>query len=597
MTHRHPSVRAFAFCALLIVASLVVAACGSSSSSSGNSKNGNSANVAASSLGTTIFGAVPPKGTPVSGGTITQGQLTGQTPTEVFPLANSSTVTTGTISFNSEMYMPLYSGPIGAQPKIYYPMSAAAGPPVPSNGDKTYTIHLKSGLKWSDGQPLTAKDVLFSIAILKAAVKESPANWGQYVPGQFPTSVVSDSAPNATTIVLHLNKAYNPGYFLNNQLQDTNDGVYPLPSTAWNVNSAGGQHLTNWSDPAVAKKIYDYLNKLGGRSRSSPTRCGRSSMARSRWVSLQHHQQLLRADAEPEVRRLAEAEGHADPDVNTYTSFTAELNAVKSGSLDVMVGFDPSQIPQIPSLKCDGILRLRWSRSGAGSVASFNFKNTTNHFDKVIAQLYVRQALAVSDQPAGDHQGRLQGRGGARLRPGAVGAVVAVLADERDQRRRTRTTRRRRLSLLKAHGWKVVPNGTDDLRKPGTANERVRRRHPEGHADQVRLGQPARVGLQRPARSSPRRSPRRPSRRRHQHHAADQDVQLPDLQLQQREPGRSEVRQRLGRQQLRRHLHRLLPDRRTASGTRRRGSQHRRYSDPTATKLMQESVFGRTRAP
>ena len=161
MTRWNPFVRAFAVSALLIVTALAVAACGSSSSNSSNSKNGNSSNVAASSLGTTIFGRSARRDGPSQGGTLSQGQLTGQTPTEIFPLANSSTITTGTISFNTEMYMPLYSGPEGAKPVIYYPMSAAAGPPVPSDGGKTYTIHLKPGLKWSNGQPLQAKDFLF----------------------------------------------------------------------------------------------------------------------------------------------------------------------------------------------------------------------------------------------------------------------------------------------------------------------------------------------------------------------------------------------------------------------------------------------------
>ena len=45
---------------------------------------------------------------------------------------------------------------------------------------------------------------------------------------------------------MHLTQAYNPGFFLNNQLQDTNN-VYPLPSTDWNVAAAGGPHLTNWT--------------------------------------------------------------------------------------------------------------------------------------------------------------------------------------------------------------------------------------------------------------------------------------------------------------------------------------------------------------
>ena len=61
-----------------------------------------------------------------------------------------------------------------------------ANPPVYSNGNKTVTITMKSNYKWSNGQPITANDLLFNIDLIKAAIKASPANWAGYVPGQFP---------------------------------------------------------------------------------------------------------------------------------------------------------------------------------------------------------------------------------------------------------------------------------------------------------------------------------------------------------------------------------------------------------------------------
>ena len=36
-----------------------------------------------------------------------------------------------------------------------------ANDPTWSNGNKTVTFTLKSNYKWSDGQPITSKDVLF----------------------------------------------------------------------------------------------------------------------------------------------------------------------------------------------------------------------------------------------------------------------------------------------------------------------------------------------------------------------------------------------------------------------------------------------------
>ncbi len=335
--------------------------------------------------------------------------------------------------------MPLYGGPTGAQPKYQPGLSAAAGPPKALNGGKEYKITLKSGLKWSNGTPITGNDVVFDIDLLKAAVKESAANWGQYTTGQFPVSVTSATA-KGNTVTIKLNKAYNPGYFLNNQLQDTNYGVYPLPSKVWNVTSAGGKHVNNWSDPKVAKQIYDYLNKLGGqvaqfsnalwKTSDGPFTLGSYNTTNNSFV------------LKPNPKYGGSPKPKNEVDVNTYTSFTAELNAVKSGGLGVMLGFDPSQIPQMSSLKSDGILAY-----GGPSLGLVRRRAQLQEHHRPHGQgdrAAVRPSGAsVPDQPAGRHQGYLQGRGRARLRPDPVGA------DARRTRRRarpsptTRTARRR----------------------------------------------------------------------------------------------------------------------------------------------------------
>ncbi len=94
--------------------------------------------------------------------------------------------------------MPLYAGPSGAVPKVDYGLSAA-NPPQFSDGNKTVTIPLKPGLKWSNGEPMVANDVVFWFDLLKAAVKESAANWGQYTPGLIPDNVKSISTSGKYT--------------------------------------------------------------------------------------------------------------------------------------------------------------------------------------------------------------------------------------------------------------------------------------------------------------------------------------------------------------------------------------------------------------
>ncbi len=44
----------------------------------------------------------------------------------------------------------------------------ASGQPTFSNGGKTLTIPIRSGVKWNDGKPFTASDVAFTFNMIKA---------------------------------------------------------------------------------------------------------------------------------------------------------------------------------------------------------------------------------------------------------------------------------------------------------------------------------------------------------------------------------------------------------------------------------------------
>ncbi len=434
-----------------------LAACGSSST-------GGNSNKAVSSLGTDLYGTLPPVGTPVHGGTITQGQLTGSTPTYILPLVGAANVTTGTLSFNSEMYMPLYAGPLGARPQVANGLSAA-NPPQFSNGDKTLTVTLKPGLKWSNGKPIVANDVVFWYDLLVAAVKESPANWAQYTPGLIPDNISSVTASGTNKVIFQLKGPWNPGFFLNNNLQDTNGGAYPLPSTDWNIASANGPHL-DFTNPANAKKIYDYLNKAGASVSTFATN--------PLWQVVSGPFKLKSFSATNSSYALVPNPNYAgtpkpvmaEVDTNTYTGFTSELNALKSGSLDIMVGFDPSQLPQAASLKTQGIDVFGgpgWGWFGA----QFNFKNTKGHFDKIIAQAYVRQALAhLVDQQAiikGVYKGAAVPAYGPT--PSAPQSPYAPADASTPTYAYSPSTA---VSLLKAHGWKVVPGGITTCQSAGT---------------------------------------------------------------------------------------------------------------------------------
>jgi peptide/nickel transport system substrate-binding protein len=464
--------RPLVICMLVGAMALLVAACGGSSSSSGTTSSGgtstsasaNNGNSALAKYGTVLYGKLPAAGTPVKGGTLSVGQLNGETPTYIMPIAPGANTSTATIDLLSNIFMPLYAGPTGAEPKVDYAQSFAASAPVPSHGDKTFTVHLKKGLKWSNGEPMDANDVLFWYYLLRAAVKASAANWGQYVPGQFPMSVTSVSAPNKYTVVFNLNKGYNPGYFLNNQLADT-DNTYAMPSKAWNE-TAAGTHTNNWKNPAVALKIYNYLNKQGAsvstfasnplwKVVSGPFKLKSFSATNSSYVMV------------PNPSYGGSPKAQATIDVNTYTSVTSQYNALQSGSLDV-AGLDPSQLNQVKSLSSQGVAVFggpSWGWFGG----QINFNDTTDHFNKVIAQPYARQALDhLVNQPAiikGVYKSAAVTAYGPV--PSAPSSPYAPADATKAPYPYDPSTA---VSLLKSHGWKVVPNGQTTCTKPGTGS-------------------------------------------------------------------------------------------------------------------------------
>ncbi len=65
---------------------------------------------------------------------------------------------------------------------------------------KTWTFHMRDGVKWSDGKPLTAADVAYTYNRVLHGETES-VNWATYL-----NNVKTVSAPDATTVVLHLKK-------------------------------------------------------------------------------------------------------------------------------------------------------------------------------------------------------------------------------------------------------------------------------------------------------------------------------------------------------------------------------------------------------
>ena len=447
--------------ALAVASITALAACSSSSSSSsGNTTSGNITQPGG-------IGSVPvaAAGAKVHAGTITYALQPGASPNSIFPIPTSGNNTVNnSFQFQWQMWRPLYWPVNGTVPEIDQSQSIA-NPPVYSNGDKTVSITMKSNYKWSDGQPITANDLLFAIDLIKAGVKESPANWAIYVPGQFPDTLVSTSEPNASTLVMHLSSPVNPSWFTQNEL-GAGPPPMPIPSHAWAKESASGSVIppSQWT-PATMTKIFNFLtaeNKSVSTFATNPL-----------WQVVDGPYKLSSYNATSGgftmVPNTTYGGPHASPQSNyqgvPFTSTTAEFNAIKAGSIDV-ANVDYAFVPQLPQFA-----RLGYNYFGMPDFGmefgNYNFKDTTGDFDKIISQSYIRQALAHLVDDQGWIHAFMFGAGDP-----AYGPIPTYPRSPYIPSNATTDpypfSVSDAVSLLKSHGWTVTPGGTDTCASAGS---------------------------------------------------------------------------------------------------------------------------------
>jgi peptide/nickel transport system substrate-binding protein len=438
--------------ALAIAGMTALAACGGSSTSS------------TSSIGPAgEFGKVPAA---ASGsqhtGTMMVAFSPGATPTWIFPITPSANGSVyNTYEFQYEMWRPLYWLVNGVAPKENPSMSLAQDP-VWSNSDKTVTIHMKTNYKWSDGQPVTSKDAEFWLDELKAAVTESPANYGNYTPGLgIPDQITSMSTPNDTTLVINLNKSVNPTWFWENEI----GSVEPIPVQTWAKASANGPVL-DFTNPANAKKIYDFL---AAQSKSLSTYASNPM-----WKVVDGPYKLTAFNNTTGAFTMQPNDSYSGPHAQKispfqgvpFTSDDAEFNAIKSGSVDA--GYVPlTDLPQIGQVEKNynvfGYPEFGWS------YVAYNFKDTTGGFSNIIKQLYIRQAIAHLEDQEGYIKAFFHGAGGQ-----AYGPVPAIPESPFTPSNATTNpypfSVDSAVSILKSHGWTVTPGGTDVCKSAGTGS-------------------------------------------------------------------------------------------------------------------------------
>ncbi len=149
----------------------------------------------------------------------------------------------------------------------------------------------------------------------------------------------------------------------------------------------------------------------------------------------------------------------------SFTSQTAEFNAVRTGSVDV--GYiPPSELPEVGAVEARGYHVFGYPSFGFNYVV-YNFLDKTGHFDAIIAQRYIRQAIAHLENEAGYIRTIFGGAAGP-----AYGPVPALPASPYAPANAVTNpypfSVDAAVSLLTSHGWTVHPGGTDVCTKAGS---------------------------------------------------------------------------------------------------------------------------------
>ena len=325
-------------------------------------------------------------GTPVKGGTATFALPIGEDFSWIFPIENQNNNEPWDMNVEASMWRPLYFAGQGAKPVIDQSLSLAY-PPVWSAGNTVVTIRLKHYM-WSDGQPVTSRDVEFFMN-LERANKNQDA-W--YTPGTMPDNIKSVSYPNSSTIVMHLTKAYSQQWFDNNQLT----WIFPLPQHVWDKTSLTGKVGNYDMTTAGAKAVFSFLF---AQSRQVATYATSPlwQVVDGPWRLTGYDPTTFQTTLQPNTHYSGPVKARLSKFViDSFPSETAELDALRSGQ--VTYGYLPfSDYGLSGQLQRQGFTIAPWAPD---YVQWAELGYTSKTYGPLVRQLYIRQALQhLVDQP------------------------------------------------------------------------------------------------------------------------------------------------------------------------------------------------------
>jgi peptide/nickel transport system substrate-binding protein len=385
-------------------------------------------------------------------------------------------------TFQYLMYRPLYWFGDGATPNLNIPLSLATAPTYNSAGN-TVTVDLDN-YKWSNGETVTAENVMFWMNMLHA----EKANWAGYSKGAIPDDVKSIAINNPEQLTFTLTAPVNNYWFTYNELSQ----ITPMPN-AWDITAKGGAPNSGGCAAAPygtadkqCKAVYTFLSKQSGYDPSNPKAANNSLSTYATspiWGVVDGPWKLSAFDASgnvtfvPNPTYSGPVTGNIQKFVELpFTSDSAEFNALVGGK--VTVGYLPTQDitkgttnalkpgPNNPRLSNFTLAPLYgW----AINYFPYNFNSTGDNGNAgpIFKQLYFRQAVQLLvDQPLYNNK-IFKGYSVGTYGPVPSQPPNSFVSQE-VQDNPYPYNPGKAVTLLKDHGWKVVPNGTSTCQSPGS---------------------------------------------------------------------------------------------------------------------------------
>lgn len=144
-----------------------------------------------------------------------------------FPIESATAYTNLNGQISDLMYLPL----INVTPQDVVTPQGAVAQRVTWNATGTvYHVFLRHGLRWSNGRPVTARDVVFAWDIIKGSTaKNAPWTYGGTGSGGIPADWKSVIATNPGEVTVTLAQSANPLWFVHNALSQ----IWPVPMSVW----------------------------------------------------------------------------------------------------------------------------------------------------------------------------------------------------------------------------------------------------------------------------------------------------------------------------------------------------------------------------